>query len=345
MKEVGIVGYGAYIPKYRIKLEEIARIWGGDFQQLGVIEKSVADLDEDTVTIAVESAKNAIKRAEINPNEINAIFVGSESHPYVVKPSGTTVAEAIGASEKLFCADLEFACKAGTTAMQICYAMIKAEMIRYGLAIGADCAQSRPGDALEFTAGSGGAAFILGDAENSLAKIEATTSFATDTPDFFRVEGEFYPKHAGRFTGEPAYFKHVITATKNLLESTGLTINDFDYVVFHMPNGKFPLKAAKELNIPKEKLEKSLEIVRNIGNTYSGSSLLGLCNVLDIAKPNERILLTSYGSGAGSDSFSILVKEKIEEKRNLAPLTSYYLNRKKYIDYGIYVKLRRKLRI
>ncbi|MEM5812941.1 MAG: hydroxymethylglutaryl-CoA synthase [Candidatus Aenigmatarchaeota archaeon] len=345
MKEVGIVGYGAYIPKYRIKVEEIARIWGGEVPQLGVNEKSVADIDEDTVTIGVEAAKNALKRAQINPNEITAIFVGSESHPYVVKPSGTTIAEAIGASQNLFCADLEFACKAGTAAMQICYAMIKAEMIRYGLAIGADCAQSRPGDALEFTAGSGGAAFILGDEKESLAKIEATTSFATDTPDFFRVEGEFYPKHAGRFTGEPAYFKHVIAATKNLFEATGFTPNDFDYVVFHMPNGKFPLKAAKELGIPKEKLEKSLEIVRNIGNTYSGSSLLGLCNVLDVAKPNERILLTSYGSGAGSDSFSIIVKEKIEEKRNLAPLTSYYLNRKEYIDYGIYVKLRRKLKL
>ena len=345
MKEVGIIGYGAYIPKYRIKVEEIARIWGGEVPQLGVEEKAVADIDEDTVTIAVEAAKNALSRAKIKPSEITAIFVGSESHPYVVKPSGTTVAEAIGASQNLFCADLEFACKAGTAGMQICYAMIKAEMIKYGLAIGADCAQSRPGDALEFTAGSGGAAFILGEAKEALAKIEATISFATDTPDFFRVEGELYPKHAGRFTGEPAYFKHVITATKNLLEATGFSINDFDHVVFHMPNGKFPLRAAKELGIPREKLEKSLEVVRNIGNTYSGSSLLGLCNVLDIARPGERILLTSYGSGAGSDSFSILVTDKIEEKRNLAPLTSYYINKKEYIDYGIYVKLRRKLRM
>jgi hydroxymethylglutaryl-CoA synthase len=345
MKRVGIVGYGAYIPRFRIKVEEIARVWGAEKPQLGVEEKSVPDIDEDTITISVEAAKNALKRAGINPKEIKAIFIGSESHPYAVNPSGTTVGEAINASEDLFCADLEFACKAGTAGIQICYAMVKADMIKYGLAIGADCAQSRPGDALEYTAGAGGAAFIIGPYEESLAEIEDTISYATDTPDFFRPEGEEYPRHAGRFTGEPAYFKHVITATKKLLEKTGYNINDFDYVVFHMPNGKFPVRAAKILGIPFEKIKDSLNIVEKIGNAYSGSSLLGLCYVLDIAKPGNRILLTSYGSGAGADSFSIVVTDKIIEKRDKAPKTSYYIERKEYIDYGIYVKLRGKLKM
>jgi hydroxymethylglutaryl-CoA synthase len=345
-KLVGITGYGAYIPRFRITIEEIARVWGTEAESiksgLNVEEKAVPGLDEDTLTISVAAAKNALKRAQIKPEEIGAVFVGSESHPYVVKPTGTIVAEAIGASQQLFCADLEFACKAGTAGMQICFAMCKAGMIKYGLAIGADCAQGRPGDALEYTAAAGGAAFIIGS--DPLAIIEETTSFATDTPDFFRREGQPYPTHAGRFTGEPAYFRHVMGATNSLLEKTKLKPADFDYVVFHMPNGKFPLKMAKEYGIPLEKMKQGL-VVTKIGNTYSGSSPLGLTNVLDIAKPGQRILLTSYGSGAGADSFSFLVTEKIKERQKLAKLTSEYIKNKEYVDYGVYAKLKGKLLI
>ena len=349
MTDIGIVGYGCYIPRFRIKVEEIARIWGSDAQSiksgLDVEEKSVPDQDEDTITISVEAAKNALKRAVINANDIEAIFIGSESHPYAVKPSGTVVAEALGIvknNKKLFCADLEFACKAGTAGMQICYAMVKSEMIKYGLAIGSDTSQARPGDALEYTAAAGGGAFIIG--KKPVVKIDDTISYTTDTPDFFRREGEPYPKHAGRFTGEPAYFEHVITTTKMLLEKTGLKQNDFDYIIFHQPNGKFPVKAAKVLGFPLEKLKQGL-IVKKIGNTYSGSSLLGLCSVLDVAKPGQRILMTSYGSGAGSDSFSMTVTDRIDEVRNLAQPTSYYIDDKEYIDYGMYVKLKGKLRM
>lgn len=345
MTNIGITGYGAYIPRYRIKVDEIARIWGDDAASirkgLNVEEKSVPDMDEDTVTISVESARNAIKRAMINPGEIEAVFVGSESHPYVVKPSGTIVADAIGASRNLFCADLEFACKAGSAGMQICYSMAKSGMIKYGLAIGADCAQGRPGDALEYTAAAGGAAFIIG--KDPLATIEDTVSFATDTPDFFRREGQPYPRHAGRFTGEPAYFRHVSSSAKAFFEKTGTKPNDFDYAVFHMPNGKFPLKIAKSLGFENEKLKQGLVVTR-IGNTYSGSSLLGLANVLDIAKPGERIFLTSYGSGAGSDSFSFLVTDEIEKKRTKAPLIEDYIKNREYLDYGLYAKLKGKLK-
>lgn len=89
-------------------------------------EKSVSSPYQDTVTIAVEAAKNALKRADIDPWRIGAVYVGSESHPYAVKPSGTVVAEAIGATLDCHCADLEFACKAGTEAMYICYGLAKA---------------------------------------------------------------------------------------------------------------------------------------------------------------------------------------------------------------------------
>lgn len=338
----GIVGYGAYVPRYRIKVEEIAGIWGKNAEDykkgLLVKEKSVPGVDEDTVTIAVQCARNALEMAGIDPKRIGAVYVGSESHPYAVKPTGTIVAEAIDATPELTSADYEFACKAGTAAIQNCLALVRSGMAEYGLAIGADTSQGRPNDALEYTAAAGGAGFIIG--EDPIAEIEHTCSYTTDTPDFWRREGQEYPRHGARFTGKPAYFKHVLSATKLLFNQTGTGIDDYDFFVFHQPNGKFPLRAAKKLGVPKEKVMPGL-LVPSIGNTYSGAAMLGLASVLDQADEGARILVTSFGSGAGSDSFAIKVLKK---KKNLHPV-SEYIDKKTYLSYGEYVKHRKKIKL
>lgn len=342
---IGITSYGAYIPRYRIKVEEIARVWGDDPEHIkkGLLihEKSVPDLDEDTATIAVEAARGAIYRRNIDPKEIGAIYVGSESHPYAVKPTATIVAEAIGATPNLTAADLEFACKAGTVAIQTCMGGVAMGAIKYGMAIGADVSQGAPGDALEYTAAAGGAAYIIGK-KNLITEIEDTFSITTDTPDFWRREGESYPMHGGRFTGEPAYFKHIISATKGMMKKVGTKPGDYDYVVFHQPNGKFPLRVAKTLGFSEEQIRPGL-IVPMLGNTYSSSSLIGLAAILDQAKPGARILMTSFGSGAGSDSFSMTVTDGIEEIRDKAPAIAELLKNPRYLDYALYAKHKGKI--
>src|SRR3989344_5595230 len=342
---VGIAGYGTYVPKMRIKVEEIASVWGKDARRvsegLGIREKAVASIDEDTATIAVEAAKRAVKSAKIDAKDINPIFVGSESKPYAAKPTATMVGAALNTSPHFTAADFEFACKAGTTAMQACMGMAESTMLKYGLAIGADTAQGRPNDALEFSAGSGGAAFIIGR-ENLIAEIEGTYSYTTDTPDFWRRQHAEYPRHGGRFTAEPAYFKHVLAGAKGMMERMGTSAQDYDYFVPHQPNGKFPVRVAKMLGFEMGKVTPGL-ITPFIGNTYSGSSIVGLCAVLDVAKAGDRILLVSYGSGAGSDAFSIKVTKQIEEKgrRQDVPVMEQ-IKEKKYVSYAIYAKHRRK---
>ncbi len=344
---VGIVSYGCYIPRFRIKVEEIARIWGENAESikngLGVYEKSVADIDEDTTTISVEAAREALRRCEIDKNLIKAVFVGSESHPYAVKPTATIVGEALEIDNFYHAADLEFACKAGTAGIQNCIAMIKANMIRYGLAIGADTSQSAPGDALEYSAASGGAAFVIGD-ENVIAEVKDTLSFTTDTPDFWRREGQPYPSHGGRFTGEPAYFRHIAFAAKRIMDKNDLKPEDFSYAVFHMPNGKFPVRVARMLGFESKQIKQGL-VVRYIGNTYSASSLIGFSAVLDVAKPDDRILLTSFGSGAGSDAFIFEVTDEIESFNRNPKVWEKIEKEKVYIDYGFYVKLRKIIRL
>lgn len=344
---VGIVSYGAYIPRFRIRTEEIAKVWGDDANSitegLMVYEKSVPDMDEDTITIAVEAARNAINRAGVNPERIEAIFTGSESHPYAVKPTSTVVAEAIGATPNLTAADFQFACKAGTAAIQACMGMAGSGMIDLGLAIGSDVSQGAPGDALEYTAAAGGVAYIIGR-DDLVAKIESTYSFTTDTPDFWRREGMPYPEHGGRFTGEPAYFKHVTSAASTLMSRMGTKPSDYNYAIFHQPNGKFPARVAKTLGFSSEQIKPGLVVTR-LGNTYSGSCMMGLAATLDIAKPGDRILVTAFGSGAGSDAFSISVTDRIEAIRSGAPSVEKLLANPIYLDYARYAKHKGKIKL
>ena len=324
-------------------------MWGDDpyvvKKSLRIEEKSVKGPDEDQITISVEASLNSLKRApHISRESIGAVYVGSESKPYAVKPTAPVVAGAIGAPVSVRIADYEFACKGGTEAMISLIAQIRAGLITYGLAVGADCAQSRPGDVLEYTAGAGGSAFILGPKDdNSLAYIEAQYSVATDTPDFWRRDASPYPRHSGRFTGDPAYFFHITRAVEGLLKETGLKPEDFDFFVPHQPNGKFPIEVGRRLGFKDNQVVPSL-VVTKIGNLYSGSSLTGFSKVLDIAKPGQRILLASFGSGSGSDAFSVVVQESIEERRPLCKDVDWYVNRKVYIDYATYSKFSRKIR-
>jgi len=344
----GIIGYGAYMPRNRIKVEEIAKIWGADAPSykkgLMLREKSVPSPDQDVITMSVEATKHAVKRAGIDPAEIGAVYVGSESHPYAVKPSGTVVAEAIGATPEVHCADFEFACKAGSEAMFVCMGLVDSGKIDYGLAIGADTSQGAPGDALEYSAAAGAASFIIGR-DPGVANVIETFAYMTDTPDFWRREHMHYPRHAGRFTGAPAYFKHITGCAKGLMEKVGMEAKDFAYAVFHQPNGKFPMRVGKMLGFTKEQIEPGW-LSPTLGNTYSGSSPMGLTATLDVSKPGDKILMVSYGSGAGSDGFVYEVTDRIEEVRNLAPGTRELLESNiNYIDYGTYAKYRRKIRM
>ncbi len=343
-REVGIVGYGAYVPRYRLPAAEVARIWTGGLGGTPVGEKSVPGLDEDVATMSIEAARNALARAQVAPERIRAVWIGSESHPYAVKPTSTIVAEALGITPDTLAADWEFACKAGSEAVQAAIGFVGSGMADYALSIGMDTAQGRPGDALEYTAAAGGAAYLIGPGHESIAIFEGSYSYVTDTPDFWRRAHETYPSHGDRFTGEPAYFKHIMSAAQALMQDLGAEPGDFCYAVFHQPNVKFPERVAKQLGFTDEQIETGM-LSGQVGNVYAGSSLLGLSAILDETKPDERILLVSYGSGAGSDALALRVTDRILERQGLAPKTVDYVARRTEIDYATYARYRGKLQL
>lgn len=334
---VGITDYGFYIPRYRIKVEDIATYWGkcADKVELSlrIFEKSVASADEDVLTMAYEASSSFLLHKQKLKEKIGAVFVGSETSPYAVKPISTSLAEWLELSHDYLAYDTQFACKAATGAFISVLGMVKSGDIESALVCASDKANARPKDVLEYSAGSGANAWLLGK-ENVIAEVVNWHSYSSDTPDFWRRAKSEYPSHGGRFTGTPAYFLHLSEAVKRLLKKTGTKPSEYSNVVFHMPNGTFPLKAAKQLGFSKEQMEIGY-IVPKLGNSYSASALMGLVSVLEVSQPGDTILFASYGSGAGSDAIQFKITQHIDRKRKKFKNT---ISQKEYIDYTKYAR-------
>lgn len=333
----GIVGYGVYTSKFRIREPNM--------------ERSIPFIDEDAITAAVEAGKLALIHSGVDSSLVGKVYVGSESNPYAVKPIASKVAQVLKLGEEddhvqgVDAVDTEFACKAATSMFKDAVSLVNypKSNVPYALVIGADNSQAAPrncpGGELDLFVGYGGCAYILGK-HDVIAQIEGWYSCTSDTPDFWRRDGEPYPMHGGRFTGDPAYFKHVGKAAEKLMDRLNLRVEDIDYFVAHQPNIRFPVKVAKKLGFKEEQYLPSLQVAK-FGNTYSGSSPVGLAAVLDIAQPNERILIVSYGSGAGSDAYSLITTSQILDKRKRQKLTVKYQADNPFIEYLNYTTYRR----
>ena len=337
----GIVGYGVYTSRFRIKE--------------GAIERSVPFVDEDSITAAVEAGKMALIHSGIDPSVVAKVYVGSESNPYAVKPIASKVAQVLKLGEEdreigvqiVDAVDTEFACKAATCMFKDAAALTYYPSARghCTIVVGTDNSQAAPrneiGGELDFFVGYGASAFIFG-MNDVIAELEDWCSCTSDTPDFWRRDQECYPRHGGRFTGEPAYFKHVTKAAEKLMEKMRLQPKDITYFVSHQPNVAFPVKVASQLGFEEEQFMPGLQVSK-FGNTYSSSSPIGLAALLDIAKPNDRIVIVSYGSGAGSDAYSLMVTSQILEKRGRQKFTLRHQAENKnveYIDYETYRRLK-----
>jgi hydroxymethylglutaryl-CoA synthase len=351
---VGIVSLGHYVPYLRLDMAVLAEQWAVPatlermYRLNGRNRVAVNAADEDTVTLAVAAAERA--RLSLSaPAEISSVLVGSESHPYAVKPSAVIVAEALGFAPDVFASDLEFACKGGSAALLLSAALVKAGLESYALAIGSDCPQSAPGSLLEASVGAGAAAVIVGPDSHAIARIEAIASAGSDVTDFWRRDGAAYPSVVGKFSVDEGYMAHSGRVARALFEATGTTAKDYAACVFHQPYASLPSALAKELGFTAAQVKTGL-IAARIGNTYSASCLLALAAVLEKVQAGERILLASFGSGAGSDGFVLQVTENIARwraAREAAGLASIEVelgqDHAGWLTYGQYARQQGKL--
>ena len=342
----GIVGYGVSIPYRRMDVQQVLNVWkNSDYgllkYRLRAAERAVLFFNEDTNTLATESSRNALKHAGLDGKEVEALYLGTGTNPWASNPSSTMIAESIGMTPDVMCSDIQFSGKSGTSAIQVCSALTESNAAKYALAIGADTLNRhvQPGELYEYVASAGSVSFVIGK-EEVIAKIQGTQSYTSSLCDWFRIEGERYIKTGSSDIPDAIQIglqEHIVAAVQKLNKKLMLKPEDYTYAVFQQPYGYVPFMLGSALNFRAEQVAPGV-ISEQIGDCGAASSLLGLANVLDSAKPGDRILLASYGFGAGSDAFSLELTSEIENKRGRAPLVKDLLGRKEMVDYATAMK-------
>lgn len=295
-------------------------------QRLLLREKVVPGPNEDALTAGIQSLLYAIRRAEIEPHEIDALFVVSESYPYAVK-SSTAIAGKAGLTDLKYGVRGEFACKPFGEFLDIAAALIDSGRCRYVAVTATDASQGAPGDDLEFSASFYSTSIILGK-ENGIAEIKGRTSINYDFSDFIRKDGEAFPEHEGQ--GTSLAFRGMILSTlkKHLTRFSDISPSCLPAKtwVIHSPNGSFPNEALIDIGehfgvpLAEKKFDedgqmlgieprvKVSNLAPEIANGYSATVPTALCNAMETAKSGDEIMTVLYGSGAGSDVISIKVK-------------------------------------
>lgn len=339
---VGINGYGVYIPKYRIKAEEYLKSWGS-FAARGVEEKTVPAYDEDAITMAVEASSNALRMAGLAPDKLEALYFASTSAPYGEKLVASTIGSALGASTNISTCDCGFSTKAGTSAVLTCYDFVASGRGKSGLAVASDSPVASPDDPMEHGFGAGACALTIGSGE-TVATIDATHSVIGETlGERFRRFGNRYTKDLAIRPYTELVFNSILRQSiTGLMNKLNMKAEDFNYLVVQQFDGRGPFDIGKRLGFKDTQVSPGL-IANKVGDAGASSPLLGLAAVLDKAKPAERILVASYGSGAGSDAFSIIVEKEIENRDRRVASVERYLEAKQYVDYVTYLKTRKML--
>ena len=332
----GIIGYGVYVPQYRLKQQDAAIPWGG----FGVGEKAVCGWDEDVLSMASESLDNAMTHSAVNIPDIGALYLGTASSPLVEQHISPILAETLRLPPQASVLDFTGSINAVGTALSQCLMAIEAKRIKCGVVVGTENRPVGPGSDGEVNLGAAAVTMVIGT-EGTIADIEGVASFQSLFYDRWRnVKDPWVSNYFDiRFDREYGYQHHIVNAAKGLMEKVGKKPADYNYAIFPQTDARLPAGAGKALGT------KNVfpDLTGAIGDVGGVSSFLCLAGVLDQAKPGERILVTSYGSGAAT-AYSIVVKEGIEKKRGKTKTLENYIARKAYVDYPAYLRLMGNLR-
>ena len=335
MLNIGIISYGIKVPKKRLLVDETVNVWKNTSLQLikqsmNVKQRSVLDSDEDVITLATEAAKRCLENAEINPEVLESLYLGTTTAPELFRSNSTVIMDMLTSNGEYLNSDIQSAEKSGVSSLIMGYSNVKAEITSNSLIIGADVFNKHiaPGDMRESYMGAGAAAIILGN-KNIIATIEAISSYNSNFPEQIRPEDERFIRVVTQLHDEiiqEGFIKHSINSINQLLKKLDIKVDNFDYAVFQQFNGSNSFVLGNELGIPKSKIEPSI-FANNTGDTGAASPLIGLAKVLDKAKPGERILLCSYGHGVGADAISLKVTNQIlNYQKNKIYSVDYELN-------------------
>ncbi len=313
-REVGIVSFGGYIPRYRLSRSAIYSGMGWYIPALIMVaqgERSFGNWDEDSLTMAVEAARNCIVGLNSPPREeIDAFYLASTTLPYASRQNSSIASTALNLREDVTTADFSSSMRAGTTALLAALDSVLSGRSRYSLVSASDQRQAKIASFYEMWYGDGAASLLVGPAKDSVAVLVESFSLSLDFVDHYRASDRKFPyTWEERWVRDAGYAEIIPRAIRGVLDKAGLKIEEIDHFVYPCFIKSEHRKIAKKLGLSRDKVQDNLHEV--CGETGTAHPLLMLNAVLERAQPGEKILMTSFGQGA--DAFIFEVTEKLKE--------------------------------
>ena len=302
----GIISYGAYIPLWRLGRDAIAEAWGR--RSLGG-ERSVANSDEDTVTMAVEAVFDCLNNVE--RENVDGLYFASTSAPFKEKESSTLVATAADLRSEIITADYGNSLRAGAAAFRAALDAVVSGSAKNVLVTASDCRIGYPRSDYEQNFGDAAAALLIGNTAKPAVTVEGSYSLCNELYDVWRLDKDSYVQSwEERFIIEHGYTENMRKAISGLMERQNLSPQDVTKAIFYAPTVRAQQGLARSLGFDvKTQLEDLL--ISNIGISGCAHALLMLVAALEEAKPGDKLLLASYGNG--SDAFLLQVTDEIEK--------------------------------
>ena len=302
---VGITAYGAYIPLFRLSRDAIARAWGRG--SLGG-ERSVANNDEDSATMAIEAALDCLQG--VDRQGIDGLFFASTSAPYKEKQCSTLVATVADLGSEILTGDYANCLRAGTIALRSALDAVKAGTAKSVLVAAADCRLGYPRSDFEQSFGDGAAALLVGDS-GIIATVEGSYTCSDEIIDVWRTpEDTFVQSWEGRWVLGEGYTANMQKALSGVMKGCGLEAKDFAKVALPAPDARTHRQLAQSLGFD-TKTQLQNPLLDSVGYCGAAHSLIMLVAALEEAKPGDRILLAAYGDGA--DALVLQVTEEIDK--------------------------------
>jgi 3-hydroxy-3-methylglutaryl CoA synthase len=328
----GIVSYGAYIPIYRLSRDQVWLTWGG--LPVGG-ERSVANFDEDSITMAVEAGNNCLQG--LDRDEVDGLFLASTTTPYKEKQCAGIVAEALDLKRNIRTADFTNSLRSGTIAMRAAMDAIAAGSAKKVLVVAADCRMGQPSTEYEQAFGDGAAAILLGSSD-PIASIDGSHTHYDDIMDLWRLDGDQFVRFwEDRFIVEHGYQDNTEEAAKAVMSEHGLKPADFTKAVLYAFDTRRHQQLARKLGFD-QKTQVQENIFSTVGNTGAAYALMMLVGALEEAKAGDRLLLANYGDGA--DAFILTITKEISKLKARRGIKYHVESKLPLMSYDKYLRYR-----
>lgn len=336
---VGIVSWGVHIPWYRMSRKTIgeAMKWFTPGGEAG--EKAVANCDEDSLSMAVDAGMNCLDG--LDRKKVEGLFFATTSAPYKLRGDAEVIATALDLSADIRSSNFASCTKAGTTALLGAYDAVVSGSLRNVMVCASDCRPTLAGSPQEQTYGDGGVAFILGK-DDVVAELEGSYSLSYDFPGSWKSDEEIF-EHSweDRFIRDVGYSKIIPEAISGLLKRCGLSIKDFAKIVYTCPYTREHGSIGKLLGATANQIQDNM--IATVGDTGSAYSLMMFVAALEDAKPGDRIMVVSYGSGA--DALLFKVTDRIKEVKEGKGVRANLARKQELSSYEKYASFRSLLSV